>query len=64
MRNLGPISPDFVYNMYEMISDIIITMTPSRGRGSRPDHYYQFTVYHDIGDPHTAAEIDSVNLGS
>ena len=30
----------------------------SRGRGSRPDHFYQITVYYDIQDLHTAAEID------
>jgi hypothetical protein len=35
-----------------------ISSSTSRGRGSRPDHFYQITVYYDIQDLHTAAEID------
>eukprot|EP01050_Picozoa_sp_SAG11_P049461 SAG11_NODE_27041_length_337_cov_6.000000_1_plen_46_part_01 len=45
--------------MYWTTSYIIINIsTTSRGRGSRPDHFYQITVYYDIQDLHTAAEID------
>ena len=36
----------------------------ARGRGPRPDHFYQISVYYYIGDLHTAAEFDSGNLGS
>eukprot|EP01050_Picozoa_sp_SAG11_P021077 SAG11_NODE_3680_length_2288_cov_2.822750_3_plen_58_part_00 len=36
----------------------------ARGRGPRPDHFYQISVYYYIGDLHTAAEFDYGNLGS
>ena len=41
--------------MYWRTSYIIINIAR---RGSRPDHFYQITVYYDIQDLHTAAEID------
>eukprot|EP01050_Picozoa_sp_SAG11_P003934 SAG11_NODE_236_length_11840_cov_6.566051_7_plen_75_part_00 len=42
-------------NLYWRTSHIIIT---ARGRGPRPDLFYQISVYYYIEDLHTAAEFD------